>query len=410
MKTYDNHHAKPFGVGLAYRYPIHEDIKSHRDEIDLLEISTEDYIVRERRIHGDPYEEKLEEALDLFPCVAHGLSLSIGTVAPLNQNYLHATREFLEKHELTVFSEHCAFHSVDGNDLTMFLPLPFEEDSVRWIKQNYYAVRRYLERPFALENVTYHFPVPRGSLSEAQFLRRLTEETDGTLLLDITNVFNNAQNHGYDPIEFFDTIPMERVSQMHLAGGHLTEEGTWEDSHSRPVMEPVWPLFAEAVKRAVNCEIVILERDSKMKPFDSVLDDVRRARELFYQIRPEQPVAAPREEFRDAPVEPEPEPEPDDPDFDNLRSFQRTLMARITSAEFREFFDANPTAASDEFDLTDPAWVTRLRECDRGQIEKLGQSWAAIQRENDMIEEEYRKKEWQAWASQIAREEAASQG
>lgn len=400
MNHYDNHHARPYGVGLAYRYPIHQYILDHRDQIDLLEISTEDYIVRERRIHGDPYEEKLKEALEIFPGVAHGLSLSIGTVAPLNPHYIEATRNFLENNELNVFSEHCAFHSVDGHDLTMFLPLPFEEASVQWIKQNYYAVRRELGRPFALENVTYHFPVPRGSLSEAQFLRRLTEETDCTLLLDVTNVFNNASNHGYDPIEFFETIPMERVSQMHLAGGHQLEDGTWEDSHSRPVMDQVWPLFEEAVKRAVNCEIVILERDSKLEPFDSVLSDLEKARYIFYQLRPESPAPRSGEPFETVGGT----TNPASPAFRDLSGFQSALMARITSPEYRDFFGSNPQRACEEFGLTDAGWVQRLEECDPVGIEKLAYSWEQIVKDDEMVEEEYEKSEWEAWADQIASE------
>ena len=403
MKKYDNHHVRPYGVGLAYRYPVHEEAKENRDEIDLLEISTEDYIVRERRMWGDPHEEKLTEALEVFPCVAHGLSLSIGTVAPLSDHYMRSTKNFLEDHDLTVFSEHCAFHRVDGNDLTMFLPLPFEEASVQWIKQNYYAVRRYLDRPFALENVTYGFPVPRGSLSEAQFLKRLTEETDCTLLLDVTNVFNNAHNHGYDPIEFFETLPMERVSQMHLAGGHMTDDGKWEDSHSRPVMDPVWPLFREAVTRAVNCEIVILERDSKLTPFENVMGDIRKAREIFYELRPETP--GPREE-KEFTVE-EGRPEPRDPQFDNLRGFQRSLMARITSAEYREFFDSNPKAAAAEFELKDEDWIARLEECDRMELSKLAYSWERILEDDEKEAADYQKTEWDAWAGQLALEESA---
>lgn len=402
MKRYNNHHVRPYGVGLAYRYPVHEQALAHREEIDLLEISTEDYIVRERRFSGDPYEEKLEEALATFPSVAHGLSLSIGTVAPLNDFYIKATRQFLESHELTVFSEHCAFHSVDGNDLTMFLPLPFEEESVQWIKQNYDAIRGQLERPFALENVTYHFPIPKGSLSEAQFLKRLTEETDCTLLLDVTNVFNNASNHGYDPIEFFEEVPMERVSQMHLAGGHRTPDGKWEDSHSRPVMDQVWPLFEEAVKRAKNCEIVILERDSKLDPFDSVISDIRKAREIFYSIRPEKPKPKVSTSFETV----NSFPAPGAPQFEHLRGFQRCLMAMITSREYREFFESNPEAAAAEFELTDQEWIDRLKLCDDDGIDKLAYSWDYIQKDDAAIEEEYRKSEWEVWADILSKEDA----
>lgn len=393
----DSLHADPYGVGLAYRFSVHEEAKRHRDEIDLLEISTEDYIVRERRTYSDPDESLLRDALGTFPCVAHGLSLSIGTVEELNQNYLANTRNFLAETGIEVFSEHLAYHSVDGHDLTMFLAMPFEEVSIQWLKRNYYAVRRALGRPFALENVTYDFPVPHGSLSEADFLRRLTEETDCTLLLDVTNVFNNASNHGYDPIEFFDRLPMERVSQMHLAGGHRLPNGKWEDSHSAPVMEPVWPLFEEAVKRAKNAGIVILERDSKLQPFDSVMHDIRKAREIFYTHRPES-----KPEVDVVPSADEPDaPDPAAPEFADLRSFQRAMMGRIAEPEFREEFIENAPEAVKRFGLTNPEWFQRLIDCPPEDIRNFQEAWDYFQKEDAQVEEEYKEREWAAWADQL---------
>jgi len=392
-----SHHYDPYGVGLAYRFSVHHEAVQHRDEIDLLEISTEDYIVRERRMYSDPNEHLLRDALTKFPCVAHGLSLSIGTVAEPNKAYLNDSRRFIDEHGLNIFSEHLAFHSVDGHDLTMFLAMPFEEVSIQWLKQNYYATRRAMGRPFALENVTYHFPVPQSSLFEADFLRRLTEETDCTLLLDVTNVFNNSHNHGYDPMEFFDRLPMERVSQMHLAGGHQLPDGTWEDSHSSPVMEPVWPIFEEAVQRATNARIVILERDSGLQPFDSVINDIRRAREIFYRHKPSVPPVRHLEsvDFPDIALS------PDAAQFSQLRGFQRAMMAHITSVNFRTSFQENPYSACAQFGLTDPAWVSRLIECDAGRMTHLQKSWEFFQKEDQDVAAEYEKREWAAWADQL---------
>ena len=395
-----NHHQNPYGVGLAYRFHVHEEAVAHREEIDLLEISTEDYIVRERRTFSDPDERLLLDALSRFPCVAHGLSLSIGTVGPLDEVYLSSTEQFLRDNELEVFSEHLAFHRVDGNDLTMFLAMPFEEVSVEWIKRNYHAVRERLGRSFALENVTYSFPVPDGSLSEADFLRRICEETDCTLLLDVTNVFNNAENHGYDAREFLDRLPMHRVSQMHLAGGHQLPDGRWEDSHSAPVMDRVWPLYEEAVRRAENLRFVILERDSKLKPFSDVMNDIRRARKIFYTFRPERPPTD--SENRSA----EPSPVPPDsaaPEFAGLRSFQRALMARIADPEFRAEFRRDAPRAVVSKGLTDSDWLQRLLDCPGERIHEFEEAWDYFAKENREIESEYEQREWAAWANQLGR-------
>lgn len=396
-----NLHEHPYGVGLAYRFSVHRESMAHRDEIDLLELSTEDYIVRERRIYSDPGERLLSEALSTIPCVAHGLSLSIGSVQPLSQRYLKNTRDFMEEHGLEVFSEHLAYHSVDGNDLTMFLAMPFEEASVQWVKRNYYAARRALGRPFALENVTYHFPVPHCRLGEADFLRRITEETDCTLLLDVTNVFNNSQNHGYDPHEFFDRLPMDRVSQMHLAGGHQRSDGTWEDSHSAPVMEGVWPLFDEAVRRAPNLEMVILERDSKLQPFESVMKDIRRAREIFYGHKSETP---PEKKAFPGPVAdaaPEGEVDFEAPEFAGLRGYQRATMARITDGDFREAYEKDPAAALARFGLDDSDWARRVHDSDPASMEEFAKAWTYFRSEDEEVERQYREREWSMWARQL---------
>jgi len=393
-------HDRPYGVGLAYRFSVHEEVLAHRDEIDLLEISTEDYIVRERRIFSDPDESKLRDILGTIPCVAHGISLSIGSVEPLDRAYLEGTRTFLEENGIGVFSEHLAYHRMDGNDLTMFLAMPFEEVSIQWLKQNYFAVRQELGRPFALENVTYHFPVPHCSLSEADFLRRLTEETDCTLLLDVTNVFNNAHNHGYDPVAFLDRLPMERVSQMHLAGGHKRDDGKWEDSHSAPVMDPVWPLFEEAVQRAANVECVILERDSRLEPFFNVMEDIRKAREIFYRHKPRTsgvsappPIAA---------MEKGSEPAWEAGEFEDLRAYQRTMMGRISDPAFREEFLENaPTAAAERYRLTDPQWLQRVLDSDGASMHHLASAWDYFRDEDEVVEEEYKDREWAMWAEQM---------
>lgn len=398
-------HNRPRGAGIAYRFNIHREIMQHRDRIDLLEISTEDYIVRERRLGADNEKQLLKEALATFPGVAHGLSLSLGTVAEPPAWYLDATRRLLHDSGVEIFSEHCAFHSVDGNDLTLFLEMPFAEESVAWLAKKYEAVKAALGRPFALENVTYFFPVPHCPLDEATFFRRLCEETDASLLLDVTNLFNNSRNHGYDAGEFLDRYPLERVSQIHLAGGFLTEEGLWEDSHSEPVMEPVWELYEEVIRRT-KCEIVILERDSKFHPFDRVMGDIDRAREIFWNHRDEG--AEPRTVANRKVTAPVGGLDPEAPEFAQLRAFQRALMARITDRGFREAWARNPADAGAMVGLVDETWLRRLIDSDPRSMKRLANSWRAIEIEDAEIQEDYENNEWAAWADLLASEEMAS--
>ena len=400
-------HRRPRGAGIAYRYSIHDEIMAHRDRIDLVEISTEDYIVRERRLGADTELRKLHEALATFPGVAHGISLSLGTVETPPTWYLEATHRLLADTGMEVFSEHLAFHRVDDNDLTLFLALPFTEESVQWVAKKYGVVRAELGRPFALENVTYHFPVPYCSLDEATFFRRICEETDASLLLDVTNLFNNSHNHGYDAGEYLERYPLERVSQVHLAGGFLTEQGKWEDSHSEPVMEPVWELYEEVLRRT-SAEIVILERDSKFHPFDRVMHDIDRARELFWRYRDENapaafPAGTPVSSGRATPPL-----DPGAPEFSQLRGFQRAMMARINSSPFQEIYDRDPKTAAATLGLTDGMWRKRLAHCDPESMDRLAKSWTVIEEQGAEVQAEYEESEWAAWASQLSAEEMAS--
>lgn len=397
-------HTRPYGVGLAYRYVIHEGCLENRDHIDLLELPTEDYIIRQRKVNSDPTEQLLEEAVSIIPSVAHGISMSIGTVQPLNRNYLSNTLNFMQRHNLEVFSEHLAFHEIDGRDLTIFLAMPFDEAAVNWIAQNYNAARNALGRPFALENVTYHFGVPHSTLTEPEFFTRVSEECDCGFLLDVTNVFNNAHNHGYDPIDFLDRYPLDRVTQLHLAGGHFMD-GKWEDSHSKPVMMPVWDLFDEVVRRT-SAEIVILERDSHFHPFELVMEDIHRAREIFYKHRPAE---APSNE----PLQPSFEPEQLiqanflAPEFRQLRKFQRAVFGRITDREFRAAYAVDREESLNAVGL-DAEWKERVAQCDPKALRKLEATWDALSQQYRNEAEQFEQQEWAAWADLLESEANAA--
>ncbi len=401
FSMHENHHTRPYGVGLAYRYLIHQDLLRCKDQVDLLELSTEDYLVHQRRVQSDPKETLLEEALTTFPCVAHGLSLSIGSVEPLDRGYLLGTQRFLDKHQLTVFSEHLAFHRFQDRDLTMFLELPFDEASVAWTKANYERVRAILGRPFGLENVTYPFPDPKAAMSEAEFFRRVSEETDGSFLFDVTNLYNNSQNHGYDPYVFLDQYPLDRVVQLHLAGGFYTGD-RWEDSHSHAVMESVWELYAEVLRRT-RAEIVIVERDSRFQPFAEVMEDVNRARELFFRHRPESPDwETPHRVFEPETAEPW-DAGSSDPQFAGLRGYQEAVMGRITNPEFRADFHADPEAALSSIALP-PEWAERVQSCDKAAMTRLEDSWDGLSQMYREEEKEFEDAEWAAWAKQLQTE------
>src|SRR5262249_1962770 len=161
-------HDCPYGVGVAYRYHLHEEVGHYASEIDLLEIPTEDLIVRRRALSYPWAEQKLAQALASFSCIGHGISMSIGSVEPPDETYLSATRKVLDETGMSVFSEHLAFHRMDGRDISSFLGMPPEDVSLDWLERNYKHARSFLGRPFAVENVSLSFQIPGQGYAEAE--------------------------------------------------------------------------------------------------------------------------------------------------------------------------------------------------------------------------------------------------
>lgn len=398
-----SHHDRPYGIGLAYRPEFHRPLLQHRDEVDLLEISAIDYTVRGWRMLQDPQESLLNEALSIFPSAMHATSFSIGSVAPFDSGDVDRTFNLMQRGDMVSFSEHLAFHNLDGTDLHSFLPMPFDSVSLDWLTRKYNQLRARLSRPLGLENVSYLVNIPGCEMDEAEFLTELTRRTDCMLLLDVTNVFNNAHNHGYDPVEFIRKLPGDRIEQLHIAGGHQAD-GTWLDSHSEPVMDPVWTLLEETLQHTA-AEAVILEKDFNYMPFDSVLRDVRIAREIFYRNRPTSPPPGPSPSERAADVSLPSTPgeaasasvDPDDPQFADLRNFQRALIRLIIDKPFRQDAISTPSKLQSEYTMADNL-RDRLLACGRRHYDMLARKWHSTLKQERERDEEVRRMEWAAWA------------
>jgi uncharacterized protein (UPF0276 family) len=140
-------------------------------------------------------------------------------------------------------------------------------------------VQDFLGAPLALENPSSYAELSGGSMREWEFLGRLAELSDCALLLDVNNVYVSAHNHGFDPIEYLDAIPFDRVAQLHVAGH--TDHGTHIiDSHIGPVIDEVWELAAVAHRRAATVPI-LLEWDAEIPPFEAVHAEALRARDFL---------------------------------------------------------------------------------------------------------------------------------
>ncbi|HWE37278.1 MAG TPA: DUF692 domain-containing protein [Isosphaeraceae bacterium] len=261
------------GVGLGFREPFRGELFLHRSRVDFLEVTADHYL--------DATPEKARE-LDLladhFPIIPHGLDLSLGSAEGLDRTYLDRLAALVRRLDPPWWSEHVAFTRAGGVEIGHLAPLPFTREALGVLRRNIDAARARIEAPLILENITYAVALPGAELDEADFLAELLDATGCGLLLDVTNLYTNATNHGFDPLAFVGRLPMDRVVQLHVAGGHQ-RGGVLVDSHSRPTPPEVWELVEEVVVRA-PVKGIILERDEDLPPFDELLVELDRARAI----------------------------------------------------------------------------------------------------------------------------------
>ncbi len=261
------------GVGLGFREPLRADIFLHRAEIDFLEITADHYL------DATPEKERELELLAAhFTLIPHALSLSLGSAEGVDPVYLGKLAALVRRINPPWWSEHLAFTRAGGVDIGHLSPLPFSREAADVVSRNIAEVRRQIDAPLILENITYTVELPGSDWGEAEFIAEVLDRSDTGLLLDVTNVFANAVNHGYDARAFLRRLPLERVVQLHFVGGKW-HGGLFVDSHSHPTPPAVWDLMEEVLARA-PVKGAILERDENLPGWEPLAVELKRARQM----------------------------------------------------------------------------------------------------------------------------------
>jgi uncharacterized protein (UPF0276 family) len=261
------------GAGLGFRRPLADKLKDvPAGEIDFMEIAPENWI------HvGGALGKKLRWFTERYPFLIHGLSLSIGSPAPLNEQLVRDIKAFMAEHDIRMYSEHLSACGDDGQ-LYDLMPIPFTEDAVKYVAARVCRVQDILEQRIALENVSYYAPTD-SSMTEAEFTLAVLEEADCDLMLDINNIVVNSINHKYDAHEFMLQMPADRIRYFHLAGHHVEAEDLRIDTHGTPVDNQSWQLLADAYAH-FGVVPTLLERDFNFPPIQDLLDEVNLVRKL----------------------------------------------------------------------------------------------------------------------------------
>lgn len=260
------------GVGLGYREEIADHTIENKDSIDFLEVISDHYL------NFGPVEMKdLEKARD-FQIIPHGIELSIGNTGEVDVDYLKKLNKFLQSIDAPWWSDHLCFTGVQGNRLHDLLPLPHSKEAVEHVVRRIKKVREYIEIPLLLENISSYLVMPGSEMTEAQFVGEIIEQADCGLLLDVNNLYVNSVNHNFDARDYLDSLPIERVVQVHVAG-HRRVDNLLIDTHGAKISKPVFDLLSEVVSRT-EVKAILLERDQLFPRFSSILAELDKIREV----------------------------------------------------------------------------------------------------------------------------------
>jgi uncharacterized protein (UPF0276 family) len=265
MKT--QHIPAMAGAGLGLRRAFADEIlASPPAQVDFYEVAPENWM------HvGGRLGKRFRALTEAHPFVCHGLSLSLGGPAPLDEDFLTDLRGFLDRHGMLLYSEHLSYCGDDGL-LYDLMPIPFTAEAVSHVAERIRRTQEILERRIAIENISY-YAAPGQEMTEIDFLNAVLAEADCDLLLDINNLHVNAVNHGYDADAFLAGIPAERIVYAHIAGHYVQAPDLLVDTHGAPVIDPVWGLLERAYDR-FGVFPTLLERDFNIPSLADLLAEV----------------------------------------------------------------------------------------------------------------------------------------
>lgn len=265
------------GFGLGLRPQHYEAILSSPPRVDWFEALTENYLVP----GGKPLHY-LERVRADYPVVLHGVSLSIAGTDPLDAEYLRQLRALVQRIEPAWLSDHLCWTGVDGTNLHDLLPLPWTEEVLHHVTARVHAVQDFLGTRILLENASSYVGFRASEMTEWEFLARLAHDADCLILLDVNNIYVSGRNLGFEPLDYLDAIPAERVRQIHLAG-HTDNGDHIVDTHDAPVAPAVWSLYEHAVAR-FGAVPTMIERDDHIPVLEALVEELDVARRIAASI------------------------------------------------------------------------------------------------------------------------------
>lgn len=272
----------PTRSGVGLRLPHLAEIVATRPRAAWLEIHAENFLAN---AHAT---ELLTELARDCPISVHTVGVSVGSAGGIDRVHLARVRALVELIDPILVSGHLAWSTHEGEYLNDLLPLPYDEETLHLIARHIDEVQSGLGRVYLVENPSSYVRFGASTMTETEFLGELVGRTGCRLLCDVSNVYLSANNIGFDPYAYVDELPVEAVGELHL-GGFTAEEDKGNpgselliDSHATVIAEPVWDLYAHAVRR-FGLKPTLIEWDNALPSFSTILAEAQRADAVMAQ-------------------------------------------------------------------------------------------------------------------------------
>jgi len=267
-----------YGVGIGLRVPHYVHILENKPVCDWFEVISENYM-----IDGGRPMQVLDSILDQYKVVQHGVSMYFGSAEKLNNEHLKRLKELTKRTKTPWLSDHLCWGSVDGRYTHDLLPMPYTWEAVKKTAEKIRQVQDYTEVPVVVENVSSYAEFHLSEMNEWEFLNEVVEAADCGILLDVNNIYVSSQNHNFNPLDYVNAVPADRVAQIHIAGHSKFQKYTL-DTHDHAPIEPVWSLYERAIERC-GPTATLLEWDDNIPSFEEVHGEAMKAQKFLAAAR-----------------------------------------------------------------------------------------------------------------------------
>lgn len=271
-------------LGLGLRSSHYSYILENLPKIDWFEAISENYLDLNSSSGELDKTIPLTNLLNIrehYPIALHGVSLSIGSIDPVNKIYLQKLKGLIEIVDPLWVSDHICWTGVDQENLHDLLPLPYTQETINHVADKILQVQDFLKRPMVFENVSAYLSFKHSEMSEWEFIHEIVKKTDCEILLDVNNVFVSSKNQNFDPLEFIKTLPKEHIREMHLAG-HSSSGSMLIDTHDGPVCMEVLELYKKTLNITGKIPTLI-EWDDKIPEFPILENEISKVLEVWNQ-------------------------------------------------------------------------------------------------------------------------------